>query len=240
MLQACAHLTTLQQGMSMHGYMIRRVLESDVFVGNSLVAMYAKCGYIEIAWQLLNRMPRRNVVSWNVMIAGYTQNGLADEALELFHQMQCMKVTPDLVTIQTLLQTCTNLGDLQLGKQIHDYIIHNRLELDAFLGNSLVIMYTKCGSIESARQLFDNMTIRNVVSWNAMIVGYAENEAKKTLTLFYEMQLAGVIPNLVTMVIVLQACTHLGDFEEGKLIHNYVVQCGFEFDVTIENFLVTM
>lgn len=87
MLQDCAHLRALQQGMSMHGYMIRRVLESDVFVGNSLVAMYAKCRYIEIARQLFNRMPTRNVVSQNVMIAGYTQNGLADEALELFHQI---------------------------------------------------------------------------------------------------------------------------------------------------------
>ena len=73
-----------------------------------------------------------------------------------------------------------------------------------------------------------------------MIAGYVENESKKALTLFYEMQLAGVIPDLVIMVIVLQACTHLGDFEEGKLIHDYVVQCGFGSDVTIGNSLVTM
>lgn len=96
----------------MHGYMFQRVLESDVFLGNSLVVVYAKYGHIEIVWKLFNIKSRRNVVLWDMIIANYTQNGRTDGAWKLFHQMQCIEVIPDLVTIESALQAYANLENL--------------------------------------------------------------------------------------------------------------------------------
>eukprot|EP01018_Ginkgo_biloba_P031205 Gb_32921 [translate_table: standard] len=240
-VQACAHLTALQQGKCFHGYVVQRGFASDVFVWNSLVAMYAKCGNIDGAQQMFDKMSKRNVVSWNAMIGGCVQNGLANNALVLFHQMQLADVTPDLVTIESVLQACAHLGDLQQGKWIHDYVIRSGFELDTFVGNSLIIMYTKCGSTKVARQFFDKMSRKNVVSWNAMIAGYADNGcANEALILFHQMQLANVTPDMVTMISVLQACANLGNLQEGKWIHDYIIRSGFESDDFVGNSLVTM
>eukprot|EP01018_Ginkgo_biloba_P018600 Gb_04680 [translate_table: standard] len=174
---------------------------------NSLVAMYGKCGSREVARQLFDKMSKRNVVSWSAMIAGYAQSGHATEALILFNQMQLTDIKPETVTMVSVLQACAHLRALQLGKSIHDYITRSRFEIDAFLGTALVDMYSKCGSIEIARQVFDKMAKRNVVSWSAMIVGYAQNgHSIEALTLCHQMQLAGTKPCLVTMRCGLMEC----------------------------------
>eukprot|EP01018_Ginkgo_biloba_P020817 Gb_00206 [translate_table: standard] len=240
-ISACGYLLALQQGRSIHNYIIRSGFESDIFVGNSLIAMYGKCGCINVARHLFDKMTNRDVVSWNSMIAGYSQNGHANEALILFHQMQLADVTPDSVSVVSALQACAHLGDLQHGKVIHDTISQSGLGLDVSVRNSLIGMYTKCGSIEIARQLFDIMSKRNVVSWNAMIAGYTQNgHANEALTLFYQMQLAGVRPDSFTMVSVLLAYAHLAALQRGKWIHGCIIRSGFELDVFVGTALIDM
>eukprot|EP01018_Ginkgo_biloba_P020814 Gb_00195 [translate_table: standard] len=240
-LKACAGLSALQEGKEIHAHICRTGCESDRYVGNSLVDMYAKCGVIEIAWQLFDKMSKRDVISWNAMIAGYVQNGHDVEALALFNQMQHGDIKPNYVTLLSVLQACANSGGLQQGKWIHAYMIHSGFELDTFVVNSLIDMYAKCGSVEMARQLFDEMSKRNVVSWSAMVAGYAQigcmNEA---LRLFNQMQLVGVMPNSFTMVSVLQACTDLGAMQLGKCIHDYIIKRGIESDVFVGNSLIYM
>ena len=102
-LVACAYLRALQQGKSIHHYVVRSGFEIDVYVSNSLVALYAKCDSIEVASQLFRKMYNKDVVSWNSMITGYSQKGHANEALSLFHEMQLEKVIPDSVTIVSVL-----------------------------------------------------------------------------------------------------------------------------------------
>eukprot|EP01018_Ginkgo_biloba_P003474 Gb_25271 [translate_table: standard] len=231
-LQACAHLGAMQQGELIHGYIIRSGFELHVYVGNSLVAMYAKCGSIQTARQLFDNMPKRDLVSWCSMIAGYAQNGHASEALTLLHQMQLAGMKPNAVTMVSVLSVCAHLGTLQQGKSIHGYIIRRGFELDVSVGNSLIAMYGKCGSVEIARKLFDKMSIKNVVSWNAMIAADSQNgHTNEALTLFHQMQLAGVKPDSFTMVSVLPACSHLGALQQGKIIHAYIIRSQFELDV---------
>eukprot|EP01018_Ginkgo_biloba_P020815 Gb_00204 [translate_table: standard] len=240
-LQACAQLGALQQGKWIHDDIVQRGFESDISVANSLVAMYAKCGSVEVAHQLFNKMSERNVVSWNAMIAGYAQNGHANEALTLFHQMQMADVEPNSVTMLSVLQASAHLGAFQQGKRIHDYIIRNGFQADVFVVNSLVDMYAKCGSIEFARHLFDEMPEKQVSSWNAMIAGYAQNgHADEALMLFNKMQLTDTKPDVVTLVSVLPACAHLAALQQGRLIHGYVIRSGFESDVSVENSLIDM
>jgi pentatricopeptide repeat protein len=219
-LPVCAHLGALQQGKSIHGYVIKRGLESHVSLGNSLIDMYAKCSSIELARQLFDRMSKRDVVSWNAMIAGYAQNGLADEAFTLFHQMQSSDVKPNSVTVVSVLLACSHLGALKQGKLIHDYIVRNGVELNAFVGTALIDMYAKCGNLKIARLLFDKMSQRDVVSWSVMIAGYGmHGHGDTALSLFSQMQQTGMKPDHITFVSVLSACSHAGLVDEGW--HNF-------------------
>eukprot|EP01018_Ginkgo_biloba_P028329 Gb_03597 [translate_table: standard] len=240
-LPACAHLAALQQGKEIHSYIIRMGIETDVFVGSALVDMYGKCQSIEDARQLFDKMSHKNVVSWNAMITGYVQNGYGDLALNLFDQMQLSTVKPNSVTISSVLPACTQSAALQQGKKIHEYIIRNRIEPNVFVGSALVDMYAKCGSIEKARHVFDKMSQRNVVVWNTMIAGYAQNgHGGEALKLFHDMQLAGTKPNSVTMASLLPACSHITALQQGKEIHGYIIRSGFDSNVFVGSALVDM
>eukprot|EP01018_Ginkgo_biloba_P005831 Gb_35190 [translate_table: standard] len=240
-LRACAALSALEEGKEIHYHIVRTGIEANIFVEAALVDMYAKCGSIENARHVFDKMSERNVVSWTAMIAGYAQNGYANEALTLFQQMQLTDVMPDFITIVSLVSACTHLGDLQLGKCIHKYIIRSGFEADVSVGSSLVAMYSKCGSVDMARWLFDKMHKRDVVSWNALIAGHTQNgHADEALTLFHQMQLEYVKPNTITMLSVLPACGHLGPMKQGKWIHVYIITHGFDSNVSIGTALIDM
>eukprot|EP01018_Ginkgo_biloba_P019235 Gb_06193 [translate_table: standard] len=240
-VNACAGLSALKQGKQIHVRIVKSGFELDVFVGAALIDMYAKCQNIEDACRVFQRLSRRDLVSWNAMIGGYAQNGHAREALEFFHQMQLTDVTPDSVTMVSLLQACAHLGSLEEGKRIHDYIIQRGFEEDAFVRNSLIAMYASCGSIKIARHLFDKMSKRNVVSWNSMIAGYAQSgHVKEALSLFIHMQLANIKPNWVTMVSLLPAFVYLAALQQGKWIHGYITRLGFESNVVVATALIDM
>eukprot|EP01018_Ginkgo_biloba_P030668 Gb_30004 [translate_table: standard] len=240
-LSACAHLAAPQQAKWMHGYLISNGFASYISLVNALIDTYAKCGSIEIARQLFDNMSERDLVSWNAMISGYAQNHHANEALTLFHQMQHAEVKPNQVTIVSILPVCADLVALKDGKDIHDYIVKNGIEIDVSVGTALVVMYAKCGDIEIACQLFDKISEKDVASWNAMIACYAQNgHANEALLLFHQMQQAHVKPDLVTMISMLPICSHLAALQQGKWIHAYVIRSGFESDVSMGTALIDM
>ncbi|XP_057848841.1 pentatricopeptide repeat-containing protein At3g12770 [Cryptomeria japonica] len=224
-LPACAHLALLQQGKSIHAYLIKSSLELDVVVGTALVDMYIKCGDMELAHQMFESMPTRNVVSWNAMIAGYTHNGHANEALIIFHQLQLVGIVPDWATMVSVLPACAHLAALQRAKCIHGYIFRNGFELNVCVGTALIDMYAKCGSISIARCIFDKLPERDVVSWSAMIAGYGmHGHGIDALALFSEMQKTGLRPNCITFTSVLYACSHSGLVDEGCKYFNSMSQ----------------
>jgi pentatricopeptide repeat protein len=240
-LPACTHLGSLQQAQRMHGYIIRRGFELDVAVGNSFIAMYAKCGSLDNGCQVFDKITRKDVVSWTAMIAGYVHNEHFHEALELFHKMQVADLIPDSVTMVSVLSACAHLGALQQGKWIHDYITRNGYDSDVSVRNALVAMYAKCGNTEMAWQLFYEMHIRDTGSWNAMITCSAQNgHSMEALTLFLQMQLSGLKPNSVTLGGVLSACANIGALQHGKGIHNFIIKCGFESDISVGTALFDM
>eukprot|EP01018_Ginkgo_biloba_P030314 Gb_23082 [translate_table: standard] len=224
-LKACAGLSALQQGKEIHDQIVRSGFEADVFVRNALIDMYAKCGSVEVARQLFDKMSERDVVSWNAMIAGYSQNGYANEALAVFHQMQLEDVKPNSVTMLGVLPACGHLAALQHGKWIHGSIIRSGFESYVFVTSALMDMYAKCGSLEAARQLFDKMCNRDVVAWNAIIMGYGTHgNFEEAITLFYQMREAGIKPDHVTFTAILSACRHVGLVDEGWLYFNQMSQ----------------
>ncbi|GMN62910.1 hypothetical protein TIFTF001_031985 [Ficus carica] len=216
-LSACSKLGDLRLGRRIHDYVRNNGVTSDVFVGNALVDMYLNCGDADSARKIFNDMPVRNVVSWNSLISGLTHQDEFKDALDAFRKMQRIGVKPDDVTLVCVLNSCANLGLLELGKWVHAYVDRNKIEADGFIGNALVDMYAKCGSIDQAFRVFEGMKHRDVYSYTAIIVGLAmHGEAETALDIFSTMPQMGVEPDEVTFIGVLTACSHAGLVAEGK------------------------
>jgi pentatricopeptide repeat protein len=203
--------------------------------------MYAKCGSIEDAWRVFNKMPSRDVVTWNAMILGQVKCGQGQKALELFREMEQEGVWPNAVTFMAVLNACASVVSLQEGRCVHEKVIQSGCESDILVGTSLVDMYAKCGSIEDCQRVFDKMPSRNVVTWTAIILGYVKcGQGQKALDLFQEMKQEGVHPNAFTFVAVLNACASLVALEDGRCAHEQIIQSGCESDVFVGSSLVDM
>ncbi|XP_059069395.1 pentatricopeptide repeat-containing protein At3g24000, mitochondrial-like [Cryptomeria japonica] len=240
-LPACAKMGALGQGMDIHQSIMERGFSSDIKVGNALIDMYAKCGIINKARELFDRMPQRDVISWNAMIAGYVQNGFVEKALETFKQMQLASVQPNSITFASILPACAKMGALEQGMDIHQSIMLGGLLPDIIVGNALVDMYAKCGIIDKAREVFDRMPKRDVISWTAIIAGYTQNGfVEKALETFQQMQLAGVKPNSTTFASILPACAQMGALKQGMDIHQSIMEGDFLSDIKVGNALVDM
>eukprot|EP01018_Ginkgo_biloba_P000579 Gb_09654 [translate_table: standard] len=240
-LKACASLECLEQGTQIHNLIIKSALESDVFIGSALVDMYAKCGSLRDAEKLFYRMPERSVVSWNAMIAGYAQNDWGREALKLLVKMQLIGLKLSQSTFASVLKVCASLAALEEGMEVHNHTVKTGFDINVIVGTALVDMYAKCGSLENARHVFDIMPKRNAISWNAIIVGYAQSgNGKEVLKLFRQMLCAGVDPDEVTFSGVLCACASLTDLQEGISVHNFIVKSGYKLNICVGNALVDM
>ncbi|CAM6051402.1 unnamed protein product, partial [Sphagnum compactum] len=182
----------------------------------SLVNMYAKCGSIEDAQRVFNNMASHDVVSWTAMILAHVNCGQAWKALELSQQMQNQGVQPDHVTFVGMLNACADVLALEEGRHIHERIIQSGCESDAFVGSSLIDMYTKCGSIEDAQRVFNRMVTPDVIAWTAMLRGHAmHGRGREAIQHFEQMGQDGVEIDDVTFIALLSACNHSGLVEEG-------------------------
>lgn len=183
------------------------------------------------AHQVFDEMPTRNVFCWTVLISAYVHNKKPHTALKLFKEMQMDNVVPDHVTLTVVLSACADLGALDMGKWIHNFIDGSeKLNKDLSLYNCLLNMYTKCGDIETAKVLFDNIKRKDVTTWTSMITGYAiHGQAEQALALFTKMtdsKVTKIVPNDVTFIGVLMACSHVAKVDDGKryfksMIHDY-------------------
>jgi pentatricopeptide repeat protein len=231
LLNACAGLQALEERRHIHVQIMERGCESNVFVGTSLLYMYAKCGSIEDAWRVFNRIPTRNVVTWNAMIFGHVKCVQGHRALELYQQMQHEGVKPVPVTFIGVLNTCDSVAALEEDRRVHEQIIEIGCESDIFVSNSLMDMYAKCGSMEDAWRVFNQMPTHDVVSWSSLILGHVKcGQGLKGLELFQQMQCEGVEPNSATFMGVLNVCASLAAFEEGIHIHSQIIKCGLDSD----------
>ncbi|XP_008791830.2 pentatricopeptide repeat-containing protein At2g22410, mitochondrial-like [Phoenix dactylifera] len=190
----------------------------DVFSWTSMVNAYAKCGDLQLARKFFDSMPERNAVSWSSMIAAYAQSNHAKEALDLFHEMIAMRVKPIDATLVSVLSACAQSGCLDLGRWIYDHFINGKIiKLRMNLANAFIDMYAKCGDIKAAARLFNEMPERDIVSWNAMIMAYAvHGYGKEALILFEHLKSKGMVPDDITFVGVLSACSHAGLVVEGQ------------------------
>lgn len=194
----------------------------DLVSWNVMITGYTKQGDMESARKLFDEVPKRDVVSWNAMIAGYVRSGCIEQALQMFEEMTSLGEKPDDVTMLSLLSACTDIGDLEIGERIHSSLLEmGSGEIITILGNAVIDMYSKCGSIERALEVFRWMREKDVSSWNSVIGGLAfHGHAEDSVNVFKEMQRLKVRPDGITFVGVLVACSHAGKVEEGRRYFN--------------------
>lgn len=240
-LHACASQGAAMTGEQMHVYIVGSGLETDVLVGNALIHMHKKCGTLEAGWRLFHTMRERDVVTWTAMIAASVQQGHCKEALLLFDRMQQEGVLPDAVAITSILSACASQAALVRGEQIHACLVGGGLELDVVIGNALLSMYGRCGSLKDALKMFYKMCEQNVVSWNAMIaISVQHGTVMVAMQLFEEMQQRGQVPNDVTYINVLPACATQAGLAEGKRLHARIVGSGSDGSIVLGSVIVNM
>ncbi|MCO5570113.1 hypothetical protein L7F22_023829 [Adiantum nelumboides] len=217
-LNACAAIGALDKGKQIHAEVTEQeLLQSNIVLGSSFVDMYAKCGALSKAQDVLDKLPSRNVVSWNALIAGFAHEGKGDRVLACFQRMQHEHICPNAVTYACILKACAIIGDIDRGKLIHDEICkQGLLEDNIVLGNAIVDMYAKCGAVLKAHHVLEKLRHRNLISWSSLITGYAqEGQGEQALNCFKRMLSEGILPDAVTLLSVLNMCSHLGLVQEG-------------------------
>ncbi|XXG66702.1 hypothetical protein AAC387_Pa06g0225 [Persea americana] len=230
LLQSCSHLHAACQGKQLHASIYKARLQEDRFIQNSLIHMYSTCGELNSAMLVFDQMPERDVVSWTSIIDGCVDSGYSTEALRLFERMEDTGVAPNDATAVSVLRACADVGAMSVGQKVHQII--NQCELDSKpnVVTALIDMYSKCGCIDTARRLFDELVEKDVFAWTAMISGFASHgQSKDAIELFRQMQELNIRTDDRTITAVLSACRNAGWVSEGweffnSMEKNYKIQ----------------
>lgn len=241
LLDACGEEAELKLGRSLHGSIVKRMCEMDIFVGTSLVDMYAKCGEMEDSKLVFDGMRKKNIVTWTSLITGYARNALGKEALAIFQVMQRQRIRANNLTMVSILRACGLLRVLASGKEVHAQIIKNQVQKNIYLGSSLVWFYCCCGNYSTAAKVLQDMPFRDVVSWTAMISGCANlGHEYEALEYLREMVGEGIEPNPFTYSSALKACANVNDVKQGKLIHSSINKSPASSNVFVASALIHM
>lgn len=230
----CTLPVHLGLGMCLHGCCVKFGLDTHNSVANCLLTMYVKCGAVHFALELFNLMPEKGLITWNAMISGYAQNGLATHVLDLYHKMELSGIHPDAVTLVGVLSSCAHLGAHRVGREVEQRIQCSEFGSNPFLSNALINMYARCGNLAKARAIFDHMPEKSLFSWTAIIGGYGmHGHGEIAVQLFNEMIRTGIRPDRAVFVSVLSACSHAGLTDKGMdyfaaMEMNYRLQPGPE------------
>lgn len=203
--------------------------ERNVVSWTTMIVGYTKGGNMDVARILFEAMPERNLVSWTAMITGYAQNGQPSEALSLFRRMEMVRVKPDAVTMTGVISASAQLGGTELANFVTSYVDKNGIERNKKVLTALVDMQAKCGNMEEACRVFNEICHPDVFSYSALIIGLASHGyGIKALEIFRRMQAENVEPDYITFVGVLNACSHTGLIDDGlrfwqSMVDNYKI-----------------
>lgn len=217
-LKACASLANIDFGKQVHAHIIKGDLGVDDFLGTKLLDMYAKCGCLENVQILFNRMTERDTVTWTVLISLYAQTEHhGEKVMQYFNQMQREGVKANEFTLASCLKGCSVMANLGNGQQLHSWLIKSGHFSDLHAASALIDMYGKCGCVDDAETIFMSMEIVDTVMWNTMIHVYSQHgQNGQALEIFRTMLNKDGLPDGVTLLNVLSACSRMGLIEEGR------------------------
>lgn len=240
LFKACGSHPWFRYGLGLHTHVLKFLEPNcDHYVQASLLNFYANLGKFDVARYLFNQISKPDLATWNSILTAYARNAsnsascvsgltngdscLSLEVLYLFTEMQNSLVRPNEITLVAVLSACSDLGALSQGIWAHAYVIKNNLNLNCHVGTSLIDMYSKCGCLSIAYQTFDNLPQRDTSCYSAMIGGFAiHGYGQRALDLYQKMRLEGLLPDNVTFVVSMFACSHVGLVEEGCKIFDSI------------------
>ncbi|KAL9225614.1 hypothetical protein vseg_001517 [Gypsophila vaccaria] len=241
LVSVCATIGALDKGRQLHSYALKSGFSSDMLIEGSLLDLYVKCSDIETAHQFFMTTRRENVVLWNVMLVAYGQVGDIWEANRIFSQMQMEGLEPNQYTYPSMLRTCTSVGAADLGEQIHTQVVKTGFQSNEYVCSVLIDMYSKYGFLNTAEKIFRRLPENDVVSWTAMIAGYAHHEKYvKALELFEEMVICGIRADNIGLSSAISACAGIQALNQGQQIHAQSCVLGYSDDLSIGNALVSL
>ncbi|XP_023544313.1 putative pentatricopeptide repeat-containing protein At3g47840 isoform X1 [Cucurbita pepo subsp. pepo] len=215
-ISGCANLARLKWGEQLHAHVLRVGFLNALSVANSIMTMYSKCGELASVSKVFCSMNFKDVITWSTIIAAYSQVGYGKEAFEYLSQMRSEGPKPNEFALASVLSVCGSMAILEQGKQLHAHVLSVGLEQTAMVCSALIIMYAKCGSITEASKIFMDSLKDDIISWTAMISGYAEHgHSQEAIELFESIQKVGLRPDSVTFIGVLTACSHAGMVDLG-------------------------
>lgn len=233
LISACSSLRSLEQGRKIHLHILASKCQPDVILNNHILNMYGKCGSLKDARSVFDYMHQRNVVSWTSVIAGYSQNGQENDAIELYFQMLQSGVMPDQFTFGSIIKACSGLNDVGLGRQLHAQVIKSEHGSHLIAQNALIAMYTKFDQLADAWDVFSHITTKDLISWASMIAGFSQLGYEfEALCHFREMlRCGGYQLNEFIFGSVFSACSSLLHPECGRQIHGVCIKFGLGRDI---------
>lgn len=241
LLQKCASAATLEVARRLHALVLTTHAVSP-YVNNNLLSMYARCGSLDRAREVFDRMPQRNVVSYNALISAYSRvPGRALSAVGLFARLGDEGLRPNGLTFTSLFQACSLLEDRFTSSLLHSHVVKCGFADNICVQTAILGVCSSCGDLESAGNVFRCIADKDAVAWNSMIFGSLKNDRiRDGLRIFREMLASGVSPTQFTYSIVLNACAKLEHHTYGRIIHGRAVVSGITFDLPMENALLDM
>uniref|UniRef100_A0A5K0X3P1 Pentacotripeptide-repeat region of PRORP domain-containing protein n=2 Tax=Nymphaea colorata TaxID=210225 RepID=A0A5K0X3P1_9MAGN len=240
-VKACVGIWNLRLVEAIHSEVVKSGFRSDFFVQTSLVDGYCKFGVMWAASQVFDRMVQRDLVCWNALLCGYARCGDINANFETFRQILLMGFMPSVSTLVSLLPLCGRLGAVEVGKSVHGFAVKIGLNENETLVPTLITMYANSGHLEMCRQLFNEANEKDVLVWNSMISGYAQNELPaEALTIFRGMIRTNVKPDLVTLVSVIPSCGSLSNNCLCESLHGVGIKHGFQLNTSVGTALLSM
>ncbi|XP_030506963.2 pentatricopeptide repeat-containing protein At4g13650 [Cannabis sativa] len=241
LLSACASVGALDKGKQLHSYAIKAGMSSDIIIEGSLLDLYVKCSDLHTAYEFFITTETENVVLWNVMLVAYGQLEDLSQSFEIYRQMLIEGIIPNEFTYPSILRTCTAVGQLDLGEQIHTQVIKTGFQLNVYACSVLIDMYAKIGKLDTALEILRRLKEEDVVSWTAMIAGYTQHDMfSEALKLFVEMENRGIKPDNIGFASAITACAGIKSLAWGKQIHARSCILGYSDDISIQNALVSL
>ncbi|TKY70192.1 Pentatricopeptide repeat-containing protein mitochondrial [Spatholobus suberectus] len=245
MVSASLHMKNFDQGRGIHCVSVKSGMLGDISLGNALIDMYAKCGDLSSSECMYEEVECKDVVSWNSIMRGSLYNSDPEKALYYFKRMSFSEETADIVSLSCAISASSSLGELALGQSIHGLGIKLGYKDSSHVSvaNSLVSLYSQCEDIKAAETVFREIALKDIVSWNAMMEGFASNgKINEVFDLLVEMQIVGSFqPDIVTLTTILPLCAELMLFREGRAIHGFAIRRQMVSDhVMLLNSLIDM
>ncbi|CAN6286225.1 unnamed protein product [Urochloa humidicola] len=216
LLEVCNLTNAVRCGRQIHAHVILNGFESDEFIGNALINLYAKARLVDDCLRCFHRTPKREIFTWASMITAFVHHEHPDKALYLFRELCYLEKEPDQFTMSSVMNACAALSVPITCEQIHCYAVKSGFDQFTLCGNSQIEMYRCTGDLKAANKTFEKISCLDTFSWSQMILSCAvHGHEREALLLFKKMEDCGVMINEFAFLAVLVACSHQGLVDEG-------------------------